>query len=299
MEELSTSIVITTKNRREELERALRSAFKQNASEILVIDDGSNDGTSDFVKHEFPSVTLVTHRESKGLVVRRNEGARIAKGEIIFSIDDDAEFSTDHIVNKSSKYFSDERVAAITLPFVDVKISSDWRQKAPTANEAWATGFFRGTAHAVRKCVFNNLGGYSEFLIHQGEEMDLCARMVGLGHLILMADTDPIYHYASVRRDLTRMDWYGRRNDILFAILNVPTIFLPLYLLVTTIRGCVWGIKVGRVGNMLRGLAAGYRDGFRFRHHRMPIKLRYFLLYRWLKQRPRRLKCVVERLRSM
>ena len=99
---LTASIVITTKNRKEELRLALRSAVTQSGQpEIIVLDDGSTDGTAELVRVEFPQVTLHRFEESKGLVVRRNEGARLAAGDVIFSIDDDAMFSTPRIVEQT------------------------------------------------------------------------------------------------------------------------------------------------------------------------------------------------------
>src|SRR5256885_17202295 len=97
--ECPATIVITTKDRKKELRLAIRSAVAQEPPvEVLVIDDGSIDDTADMVRQEFPGVKLERHEQPKGLIVRRNEAARIARGQIIFSIDDDAEFSNTSIV---------------------------------------------------------------------------------------------------------------------------------------------------------------------------------------------------------
>ena len=54
------TIVIVTKNRKEELRDAVLSALNQvGRLEILVIDDGSTDGTSEMIRAEFPTVTAV------------------------------------------------------------------------------------------------------------------------------------------------------------------------------------------------------------------------------------------------
>ena len=56
---MKASIVITTKNRKESLRRAIASAVMQTIPvEIIVIDDGSTDGTSEMVTSEFPQVRL-------------------------------------------------------------------------------------------------------------------------------------------------------------------------------------------------------------------------------------------------
>src|SRR5262245_32778114 len=92
---MRASIVIATKDRKDELRRAITSAIRQTEPvEILVLDDGSTDGTSEMVKSEFPQVRLERTPVPLGYVAQRNRAALFCSGEIIFSIDDDAEFST-------------------------------------------------------------------------------------------------------------------------------------------------------------------------------------------------------------
>ena len=113
----TVSIVIATRNRSEDLLRAVRSAEQQSAEEIIVIDDASSDGTANLVRRKFPHVILVSHKEPRGYVIRRNEAALIAKGDVIVSIDDDAEFSTPDVVTGCLKYFQHSSVAAVAIPY--------------------------------------------------------------------------------------------------------------------------------------------------------------------------------------
>src|SRR5215470_2415873 len=93
------SVVITTKNRCGELVDAVRSAVNQSvAVEVLVIDDGSTDGTAEVIRSEFPMVRVERSGTSLGCVVQRNRAAQLATGEVIFSIDDDAYFPSSHTV---------------------------------------------------------------------------------------------------------------------------------------------------------------------------------------------------------
>src|SRR5947209_3028796 len=85
----AATILITTKNRRDELARAVASALTQTAPcEILVIDDGSTDGTAAAIRDQFPAVRLHRYEESAGYVLRRNQGAELANAPIIVSLDD-------------------------------------------------------------------------------------------------------------------------------------------------------------------------------------------------------------------
>ncbi len=113
---MRATIVITTKNRRDELERTLNSCVEQTARpEILVIDDGSTDGTTTFVKSSYPTIQLVRDEKSQGLIAQRNNAAEIVNSDVIVSIDDDATFSANNIVANVMKQFTDPRVAAIAI----------------------------------------------------------------------------------------------------------------------------------------------------------------------------------------
>lgn len=91
---VSASIVITSRNRIAQLELAIQSSLAQSGTEIevLVYDDASSDGTADLIRRRYPAVRLFADTTRRGLVVRRNQGFRDARGEFIFSLDDDAFF---------------------------------------------------------------------------------------------------------------------------------------------------------------------------------------------------------------
>ena len=127
---LTSTVVITSKDRCDDLREALRSCVVQTANpEIIVIDDASNDSTADMVRSEFPQVRLIEHLQSMGLVYGRNEAAFLATGDIIFSIDDDAIFTTPKVIEQTLIEFDEPSVGAVAIPFVDVKKSPEIRQQ--------------------------------------------------------------------------------------------------------------------------------------------------------------------------
>jgi glycosyltransferase involved in cell wall biosynthesis len=282
------SIVITTRNRRDDLKNAIVSALAQKLEggvETIVIDDGSTDGTAQWVRAEFPQVALHRFEESKGLVVRRNEGARLARGEIIFSIDDDAIFTSPHTVKQTLREFDSPRVGAVAIPYIEPHKSSITQQQAPPGNIVFIKDAFIGTAHAVRKDLFLSLGGYREFLVHQGEERDFCIRMLAAGCVVRLGRADVIHHMESPRRDYQRIDFYGRRNDILFAWYNVPWPYFPLHLAGTILNGFISIARTGRPASMLRGMASGLVECFRRWPERRPVSLAVYTLNRLLKKK--------------
>jgi glycosyltransferase involved in cell wall biosynthesis len=282
--QLTASVVITTKNRKEDLRRALRSCIEQTAKpELVVIDDGSTDGTEDLVRREFPTVHVFRDEVSRGLVVQRNRGAQLVKGDIIFSIDDDAEFSSTRTVEQTLAEFDDPDIAAVAIPLVNVKYSDAVIQRAPDSRGTFVTFSFIGTAHAIRRDTFLSVGGYREFLFQEGEEEDLCIRLLDVGKFTRLGGADPIYHYESPVRDFRRWRVYGARNRMLFSWYNVPIPYLFVHLPAVTIKQAIYATRCGQTLWMMRGFLKGFVDCLRQLHERRAVRPDTYRLFRKLR----------------
>jgi len=280
------TVLITTKDRKNDLRRAVQSAIEQTADvEVLVIDDGSSDGTCSMIRDEFPEVRLHREEEAAGLIVRRNQGARMANGSIVFSIDDDAEFSSPHVVEQTLWEFDDPSIGAVAIPYIDVNYGPEVMQKAPEERGHYCTSSFRGTAHALRRDVFLELGGYREHLVHQGEERDYCIRMLDRGYVVRLGRSDVIHHYESPKRSFARMGYFGRRNDILFAWQNVPWPRLPWILFKAMVNSIRTAVRHQRYKYNLWGMLAGlWACGH---HPREPVRKTTYREYEELRKRPK------------
>ncbi len=294
----TATIVIVTRNRQSELRTAVQSALAQSAApEVMVVDDASSDGTVEMIRKEFPSVRLIANGESRGYITRRNEAAAIARGDVIFSIDDDAEFTSRHTVEQTLREFDRPRVAAVAIPYIEPNNGTQLHQRAPAADDCWITDTFKGTAHAVRRDAFLKLGGYRADLVHQGEERDFSLRLLAAGCVVRSGRADAIHHYESPRRDHRRVDFYGRRNDILFAWHLVPAMALPLHLAGTTVNAVRSMWDAGRMAAMCRGTLSGYAAGWRALSERRAVTLEIYRLHRLLKtQSPLPLRTIEHRL---
>ena len=282
---MTATVVIVTKNRKDDLLVAVRSALSQTARpEVIVIDDGSTDGTAATLR-ECPGVRFVRHDDSRGYIVRRNEAARLASGDAVFSIDDDAAFTSPLTVEQTLREFDAPRIGAIAIPYIEPRKSSHQFQTAPDVRQPWITDSFIGTAHAVRRDVFLKVGGYQEALVHQGEEEDFCLRMLAAGYVVRLGTADPIHHYESPRRDFSRMDYYGRRNAILFAWHLVPLTVLPVHLAGVTINAIRTALRLRRGSAMWRGTFDGYLLAAAAFKRRTAVSWRTYRLHRQLRKR--------------
>jgi glycosyltransferase involved in cell wall biosynthesis len=280
------AVVITTRNRVEDLRRALDSVFQQTVpTEVLVIDDGSADGTSEMVRAEFPRARVHREEASLGYIVQRNRGADLVTAPIVFSIDDDAAFSTPRVVEQTLAEFDHPRIGAVAIPFVDVHRGPEIRQQAPDVADRYAIYSYIGTAHAVRRDLFLRLGGYREILVHQGEEEDYCTRMLQAGYVTVAGLADPVLHYESPRRSFERMDFYGARNKVLYAWQNVGFPFVLPHLAVTSAKTLLHDLRPARLRTRIRGLVDGYRVCLTHGCSRLPTSASTYLLGRELKRR--------------
>jgi len=86
----SVSVIIPVYNRVKSIGRALDSVLKQTyqPKEIIVVDDGSTDGTVDYIRENYPQVTVLT-QANQGPSAARNRGIAHSTGEWVALLDSD------------------------------------------------------------------------------------------------------------------------------------------------------------------------------------------------------------------
>ena len=90
---MNISVIIPTYNRKETLKRAIQSVLMQSYTpyEIIVIDDGSDDGTKEWLKDNYPNVKYI-YQMNSGVSSARNKGIKFARGDWIALLDSDDEW---------------------------------------------------------------------------------------------------------------------------------------------------------------------------------------------------------------
>ena len=275
----TATIAIITRNRRDELRRAVASSISQEGDiEVLVLDDGSTDGTSEMVHNEFPSVRVVRFEDDADVAARRNDAAKLATGDVIVSIDDDAVFSSPRIVADTLRDLDDPQIAAVAIPFIDVGVRPDVQQRAPDATETWVTTIFRATAYAIRRDVQLEIGGYTPSIQQFGEEWDLSLKLVDAGYVIRLGRSDVIHHHTSTKRDYRRMDVLQRRNEWLICWIYFPFPWHLVYPVWYSINAIRIGLRAGRIANMASGIVNGIAAVVSSPARRRPISRAAFTL---------------------
>src|ERR1017187_5960230 len=87
----SISVVIPTYNRAHVVVQAIESALQQTLRdlEVIVVDDGSTDGTGETLDREYGNRIRYFHQQNQGQSVARNKGLWEAKGEWVAFLDSD------------------------------------------------------------------------------------------------------------------------------------------------------------------------------------------------------------------
>ena len=95
---MNISVVIPSYNRKEFLKRSIDSAINQTKKpfEIIVVDDGSTDGTETMIKSDYDFVKFIKQK-NKGVSAARNIGIEVSIGEWICFLDSDDEWKKDKL----------------------------------------------------------------------------------------------------------------------------------------------------------------------------------------------------------
>jgi glycosyltransferase involved in cell wall biosynthesis len=115
---MNITTVIPVRNRIKFITRALNSVIAQTyrSAEIIVVDDASTDGTSDFLlklAKETTDLKLITLDKNVGAAEARNIGIRRAKGDLIAFLDSDDAWYPEKLEKQINEFHSDHNIVAV------------------------------------------------------------------------------------------------------------------------------------------------------------------------------------------
>ena len=224
------SIVVLTHNRRAELLDTLgRLAALPGAHPIIVVDNGSTDGTADAVRGGFPEVELVRAPGNLG-AAGRNLGVRAAQTEYVAFCDDDTAWEPNALETAVGILDATPEIGVLTAR---VLVGSDARldpacaamQESPLPEQPGVgprlLGFMAG-ACVMRTQVFRRAGGYWPPLLIGGEEALLALDVLDGGWRIVYAPAVCIHHWPSSARDAPLRRRLLARNAVWTAWMRLP-----------------------------------------------------------------------------
>jgi N-acetylglucosaminyl-diphospho-decaprenol L-rhamnosyltransferase len=109
MSKIEVSVVVVSYNTRPQLQRCL--ALLTDVAEVIVVDNGSQDGSREMVRAQFPDVKLIANKENLGFGAANNLGADLAVEPLVLYLNSDA-YAEPQAISKMAAFFEDETVIA-------------------------------------------------------------------------------------------------------------------------------------------------------------------------------------------
>lgn len=236
------SVIVLTLNQTDVTMDFLESSRKLTYPnyELLVCDMGSAvDPTEQINKAGFPHTKVLRSGTNLGCAGGRNWGVRQARGEFVFSVDNDT-ILTPGILEALIEPFMNDDSIAVTCPKIRFFHSPDTIQYAgfnpinPFTGRNSAVGSHEkdkgqhdtpgytfsshGCASMIRKSVFDKAGYFPEKFFFYYEEMDWSARVKKAGFHIYYQPAGLIFHKQSMTLGLQspKKLYYMTRNRILY-----------------------------------------------------------------------------------
>lgn len=266
------SVVMITWNRREEALVALdRVTGLPERPEVIVVDNGSTDGTADAITRRHPDVRLIASPGNLG-AVGRNLGVDAATTPYVAFCDDDTWWDPGSLRAGADALDAHPRLGVVTARIVVEPGGEDdpivpELENSPVQGPEWlpgpALGSFLAGASIVRAEAYREAGGFHERLWLGGEEELLAADLAAAGWELCYLPSMTVHHQASVLRDPHLRRRHGIRNTLWFTWLRRP---LPVALrrtrdilagaprdrvtvngVLDALRGAVWVARERRV----------------------------------------------------
>src|SRR4051794_4629798 len=141
----AASVVIPNWNGRDLLEKYLPSVISATArhpgSEVIVVDNGSSDGSADFVLQHFPEVRLLALPQNLGFGGGSNAGFRAAKNDIVVLLNSDMRVAPDFL-QPLLDGFTDEKVFAVSCQ-IFFSDAAKLREETGLTQAWWSGGALR------------------------------------------------------------------------------------------------------------------------------------------------------------
>jgi N-acetylglucosaminyl-diphospho-decaprenol L-rhamnosyltransferase len=222
------SVVVVSYNVRDLLEFCLASLERGSSNlvlEVVVVDNGSTDGSAEMVRRRFPNARMIECPENPGYGGAINRGAAVARGRYLLMLNPDTEIRDGAIQSLADVLESnlDVAVAGPRLRFPNGSTQSS-RRRFPTpitallestlAQRWWPRSpeLFRyyvgdrpderqdvdwlvGACLLVRRITFEAVGGFDERFTMYSEELDLCHRIRDVGFRTIYEPSAEVTHH--------------------------------------------------------------------------------------------------------
>ncbi len=225
---IDLSILIVNWNVRDLLRRCLSSVFahwQTRKMEVIVVDNGSTDGSREMVRTEFPQVHLIANPDNRGFTAANNQGLSVARGRYVLLLNPDTEVVGDalEVMVAFADAHPDVGVVGPQLLNPDGTVQSS-RRRFPTLatalfestwlqpyaprrllrryyvldrsdDEVQDVDWVTGAALMARREAVGQVGPLDEGFFMYSEELDWCRRFREAGWRVVYLPTARVIHH--------------------------------------------------------------------------------------------------------
>jgi GT2 family glycosyltransferase len=216
------SVVIPTHDTRDLTMTCLASLSRQEGSdpEIIVVDDGSRDGTADVIAERYPHVRLLRSASAQGFTASANRGANDSHGSVLLLLNSDTELEPKALTTIVDTFAERPGLGLAGATLVGPDGREQWSgggrptpfwlfllasgaarflarfrpyrraRRATKLHVEWVTG----AAMAIRRSAWEELGPLDEQFAFYAQDADLCLRARDFGWEIDLLDVRVVHH---------------------------------------------------------------------------------------------------------
>ncbi|MCB0282480.1 MAG: glycosyltransferase family 2 protein [Calditrichaeota bacterium] len=248
------TIVIPHYNGIDILRDCLESLYKNTFSgfETMLIDNGSTDGSQEFVRQNFKQVKLIENSENRGYAGACNQGLQMAESPYVLLLNNDTVMPENFLQEMTLAIESDQKIAMVQPKIISIQDKTMFDYSGGAGGEIDIFGYpyargrifddvekddkqyddmqtdvfwTSGCALLIRKSVVDEIGLLDEdFFAHQ-EEIDLNWRAMLAGYKNVVTTKTYIYHYSGYTlRSVNAYKMYlNHRNNLIMMLKNYST----------------------------------------------------------------------------
>lgn len=243
------SMIIVNWNGRRYLTQCLASLerFCRYPHQVIVVDNGSTDGSVEMIRRDFPFVQLVANRTNRGYAAAVNQGLQLAAAEVVAVLNHDLEFIADPFQPLLRLLAADPSIGCIAPEILspDRTHQASTRRFPSLADQALTLLKLRRILKATRpmrryladpgagstapvevdqvmgavmimpRTAVEKVGRFDEGYWIWFEEVDLCQRLKRAGYRVVYAPISRIVHHGGVAFDQVlslRKQWWFLRS---------------------------------------------------------------------------------------
>lgn len=240
----NVTVVIPNYNGREFLSECFDSLKAQNVDlKVVVVDNGSDDGSADYIKKYYPEFDLTVNGENKGFAAAVNQGITSTNTDYVFLMNNDVVLEENCIENLQKCIEKDSKIFAVSSKMIQYgdrgKIDDagdeytllGWTKKVGNGKStdlySEEREIFSACAGAslYRRSVFDEIGFFDENFFAYMEDVDISYRARIHGYKCVYCPDAHVYHVGSATSGSKYNSFKIRlaaRNNVYVAYKNMP-----------------------------------------------------------------------------